>query len=107
MPRASLTGAGVDHPGTPTRAYFLADALTLSMINMGLSIGFHFLAGRLGQFELAIVGNALFLAPLLALLAVVFAFRDLRHGKDGDVALAALLALGALGIAWWPLLRAD
>ena len=82
-----LTDARVDHHGMPERPHSLADALTLAMINMGLSIGVHFLAGRLAEFELAILGNALFLAPLLALLAFAFAFRDLRRGQDDALSL--------------------
>jgi hypothetical protein len=85
-----------------------ADSLKLSILNAAAAVTARALeATGAYQDELLGVGVPLFLAPTLALLALAFGRRDLRHGWQPAVESATVLTLIALAISWWPLLRAD
>jgi hypothetical protein len=91
-----------------TIAGFRADSVKLSSLNAAIAITVRVLdATGVYQGELLGVGVPAFVAPTLAVLALVFGWRDLPHGWRAPVVAATALTLIALWTSWWPLLEAD
>ena len=100
-PKASL-------PSSTRFSYPSGDSLRLAAFNLAAGALSTWGSERFVSADAeAIAAFGLFVTPALALLTGVLAIRDIRNGKQADVALAAVLTLLALWVGWWPALQAD